>query len=176
MSDAPYEASYDASFDASSGFCVLSATFLEHCGITPAVLRWHLGDVVRKLREEKGFDSANKLALKARVDRSTVYRLEGGGNSDDETIEAIAAVFGLTGKEMRALVPTQAQELDRVADFQTPEDLQLMAGVDDVLQGVIGIYKALRVMSADRAEAWARDVIGRGLQPDTGSQPKSQRR
>lgn len=88
-----------------ASFCVFVVIFCAKRCITAAVVSWHIGDVIRKLREAKGFDSAAKLAAKAGIDRSTVYRIENGGKFDETTIDALAAALGVTARQIRAQVP-----------------------------------------------------------------------
>ena len=68
-------------------------------------LRWGVGDVVRKLRERRGW-SQETLAAEAEVGLSTVKRIESGTASFRNTkLEAIAEALQTTVKELHAHVP-----------------------------------------------------------------------
>lgn len=68
------------------------------------VLNWHIGDVVRKLREERRWNQT-KLAQVAKVNKATVVRIEEGGNSKRETLEAVARALGVSLGVLYSQVP-----------------------------------------------------------------------
>lgn len=96
------------------------------CAITAAVFRWHVGDVVRKLREEQGFASADELAKKAGVDRATVYRLENTGRTKPKTLELVAAALGVRAEALEALVPRGVKD-GEAAPITGPEGSPAMS-------------------------------------------------
>ena len=83
------------------------------------VRSWHIGDVIRKLREQHGL-TATSLAQKAGVQRSVVLSLERQGPeiegitpSQWRALDRVAAVFGLTnGASLYKQIP-------EVADIDT---------------------------------------------------------
>lgn len=73
------------------------------------VLEWHLGDVVRKIRELKGYDSQEALGAAAGgLDKGTINRLEKRGEegSTPQTIRRVASVLDVPVSELYALVPS----------------------------------------------------------------------
>ena len=79
------------------------------------VRSWHVGDVIRKLREQHGL-TATSLAQKAGVQRSVVVSLERRGPeiegitpSQWRALDRVAAVLGLTnGASLYKYVPEAA--------------------------------------------------------------------
>ena len=80
------------------------------------VRSWHVGDVIRKLREQHGH-TATALASKAGIKRSVLLNLERHGPEVEGTtpeqwqvLDRLAAVFGLTnGASLYKLVPEAAE-------------------------------------------------------------------
>jgi|TARA_B100002003_G_scaffold177011_1_gene164862 transcriptional regulator with XRE-family HTH domain len=70
-------------------------------------LTWHLGDVVRKLRKARGWNSQRDLATRAGVHLTTIASLEqhGADDSSPEAIRKIAAALGLGEGDLYAYVP-----------------------------------------------------------------------
>lgn len=73
---------------------------------------WHEGDVVRKLRISAGL-KLEQLAELAGMSFTTIAALEIGKTRDPkrDTIDKLATAFGLTGKELRDMVPQQKVRL-----------------------------------------------------------------
>lgn len=70
---------------------------------------WRIGDVIRKLRREAEL-SLEQLADRAGIPSySTIFKLERGLTKEPKrsTLRKIAAVFGLTLRELEDLVPQQ---------------------------------------------------------------------
>jgi transcriptional regulator with XRE-family HTH domain len=70
------------------------------------MLRWHDGDVVRKLRD--AFEWTLKdLAKKSGVDIQTIHRLEKGQTKEAkrDTLRKLAEAFNLTARELEDAVP-----------------------------------------------------------------------
>lgn len=66
---------------------------------------WHLGDVVRALRDRKGW-TQEQLAKKAKVNKATVVSVESmDRNHGRATYERIARAFDITIAELYGLVP-----------------------------------------------------------------------
>ena len=77
-------------------------------------LTWHLGDVVRKLRRERGWTSQQDFASQAGIDLATIASLEqhGAGASTQETIRKIAAALDLTERDLYGYVPVTPTAVD----------------------------------------------------------------
>lgn len=73
--------------------------------MTPLV--WHVGDVVRKLRDAGGM-SQRDLADRAGLNISTVVRLEDGAVVTVETLTAVAGAFDMSLGALTALIPGYA--------------------------------------------------------------------
>lgn len=75
---------------------------------------WTVGDVVRKLRERRGWTQAD-LASAAGVDKSTIVRLEEGGDrTEPPTLKAVATALDVSVVRLHQLaagVPPTTQEL-----------------------------------------------------------------
>lgn len=67
-------------------------------------LQWHVGDVVRKLREDQGWKQG-AVAKRAHLHLVTISRVEAGKETKTPTIEKIARAFGMSMAELYALVP-----------------------------------------------------------------------
>jgi DNA-binding XRE family transcriptional regulator len=66
---------------------------------------WHVGDVVRKLREERGWSQAF-LAKKAGIGRQAVGKVEENVPGQRKgNLPAVASALGYTEPELYALVP-----------------------------------------------------------------------
>ena len=86
-----------------------------------AVRSWHVGDVIRKLREQHGL-TATSLAQKAGVQRSEVLSLEARGPqiegitpSQWRVLDRVAAVLGLAnGASLYKHVPEVADIDERI--------------------------------------------------------------
>jgi transcriptional regulator with XRE-family HTH domain len=73
------------------------------------MLEWHIGDVVRKLREARRWNQT-KLADEAGLNKATIVRVEENGNSKKETILAVAKALGMTPGQLWNLIPGQEPE------------------------------------------------------------------
>lgn len=73
-----------------------------------AMLGWHVGDVVRRLREDRDWKQA-VLAEKAGVHLATVVRVESGEDTKSRTIDKIARAFGLNVSQLYGLVPSSQE-------------------------------------------------------------------
>lgn len=69
-------------------------------------LSWHVGDVIRKLREGREWKQ-EVLSQKAEVSLATVVRVEDGRETKSETIRKISSAFNLTVAQLYALIPTE---------------------------------------------------------------------
>jgi transcriptional regulator with XRE-family HTH domain len=68
-------------------------------------IRWHVGDVVRKLR---GRRSATKLAKGAKVNKDVWRKVEAdSGNYEFESLNKVAAALGTDVATLNALIPVQ---------------------------------------------------------------------
>ena len=94
---------------------------------TRLVNPWHLGDVIRKIREQQGF-TAISLARKAGVDVSDVLLLEQQGPEVEHVsvaqwgvLDRIASVFGVpNGDTLYRQIP---EARDQVSSAASNEDL-----------------------------------------------------
>jgi transcriptional regulator with XRE-family HTH domain len=70
------------------------------------MLRWHEGDVLRKLRGAAGM-TLEGLAEKSGLDLQTIHRIEIGQTKEPKrkTLTQLAAVFGLTAREFDDAIP-----------------------------------------------------------------------
>lgn len=69
-----------------------------------AMLGWHVGDVVRKMRQARDWNQ-NTLAKKAHVSKATVVRLEAGRDTNTSTMQSIAKAFGVPVSVLFDLIP-----------------------------------------------------------------------
>jgi transcriptional regulator with XRE-family HTH domain len=70
-----------------------------------AELTWHVGDVVYKLRSEKGWTQKD-LAKRAGVHHNTIVRLERGDEGvQARTLKLVADALGVSRQQLWALVP-----------------------------------------------------------------------
>lgn len=69
-------------------------------------MEWHEGDVIRKLRDTVHW-TLQDLSHRSGVNVQVIHRLEKGITRDAtrDTLQRIAAPFGLTAEDIRALVP-----------------------------------------------------------------------
>lgn len=102
----------------------------------PSVIRleWHVGDVVRKLRERQGLTSQEALGErvsehdgKKAIDKGTINRLEvyGERRSKSETISRVAGALGVEVSDLYASVPRQRDATEAVT--LTPEQEMVLA-------------------------------------------------
>ena len=74
------------------------------------LVKWHLGDVVRKLRDERGWSRA-VFAKRAKLGIATVARLELGETEETHqagTLSKIAEAFDTSESELHDAVPPEA--------------------------------------------------------------------
>lgn len=95
------------------------------CEIAP--VRFHVGDVIRKLRLERGL-TVGQLADAAKVNKMTVSAIERGeSNYRRDTIEQIAKALRTDPEEIFALVPgSQRDRKTQTGELLTQEDLDLL--------------------------------------------------
>jgi transcriptional regulator with XRE-family HTH domain len=92
------------------------------------VLIWHVGDVVRKLREARHMSQTQfgvhvgKVDGRKKMDKSTVGRLESGGEDavKTDTLKRAARALDLTVVDLYALVPKRTQIAERPPGRSTP--------------------------------------------------------
>lgn len=78
-------------------------------------MRWHAGDVVRKLREDLRLGSQADLGRKAGVHKATVNKIEMGRDLDrveSETKAKIARALGTAWTDIEAQVPAAEFKLE----------------------------------------------------------------
>lgn len=94
-------------------------------GYSPVLNRphWHVGDVVRKLREQKRWNQL-KLAAMAGVNKATIVRVEEHAPGvKRETYEAVASALGATVGELFTMVPSQeTQRADKTSSAAAGTD------------------------------------------------------
>jgi transcriptional regulator with XRE-family HTH domain len=79
---------------------------------------WHVGDVVRKLREKKRWNQ-QRLAQLAKINKATVVRVEENAPGIRmDTYQAIAKAFDLSLGQLLLMVP--GQEVQRTAANSSP--------------------------------------------------------
>ncbi len=72
-----------------------------------AEMFWHVGDVVRKLRQAHQW-TQKELARRAGVHHNTIVRLEDGDEGvQGRTLKQVADALGVTPKELWTLVPSE---------------------------------------------------------------------
>lgn len=129
-------------------------------------LEWHLGDVVRKLRAVRGFESQEALGAAANgLDKGTINRLEtrGPSGSSPETIQRVADALHTHISEMYALVP-KPTESGQAINEQTLRRDELWAAIPpDEYPGVLKML-----------ERYA--LLGGGELPNGGSRSSDQAR
>jgi transcriptional regulator with XRE-family HTH domain len=62
---------------------------------------FHLGDIIRNLRKRKGI-RIEDAKVRFGIDKSTMVRIEKGGNSDTSTLAKVAAGLGVTAADLLA--------------------------------------------------------------------------
>jgi transcriptional regulator with XRE-family HTH domain len=74
------------------------------------MVRWHEGDVIRKLRQAVGW-TLGDLHRVSGVDMGVIHRLEIGRTKEPKrgTLVRIAAAFGLTDRQLLDAVPAQIE-------------------------------------------------------------------
>ena len=72
----------------------------------PTVVRWHVGDVLKKLRRHMGW-TLSQVAAAGGLDVNVIHRIETGFTRDprEETLERLAVIYGLTLLQLRVAVP-----------------------------------------------------------------------
>ena len=81
-------------------------------------VQWHVGDVVRKLREDRGW-SMTELARRAGIGRQAVGKVEtNNGGQRRGNLERVAKALGFSEPEIYAMVPrrTVMQAPDALSD------------------------------------------------------------
>jgi transcriptional regulator with XRE-family HTH domain len=70
---------------------------------------WHIGDVIRKLRQESGL-KLKQVAERAGINLSVIHKLEMRHTKEPEraTLQKLAAVFGLTVRQLEDMVPASS--------------------------------------------------------------------
>lgn len=73
-------------------------------------IEWHLGDVIMKLRQRKGWTRA-RLAKRMGMTAYWLGRIEKSGQCRESTYKRIAKTLGTTVEEMRAHMPLKTDQL-----------------------------------------------------------------
>lgn len=82
-------------------------------------LQWSVGDVIRKLREQRGWGQKT-LAAKAGISQASIGRMEDSkGDPKRSSLEAVARAFDMTVGGLYDLIPTHARETQRAASATT---------------------------------------------------------
>jgi transcriptional regulator with XRE-family HTH domain len=100
-------------------------------------LSWHIGDVIRKIREMRNIMQAD-LANNARMRQATLSRIENSGNYNTAGLRAIASALNMREADILALVPGADSVPAHIADSgpslcsnQKHRTLQIM--LDEIL-------------------------------------------
>jgi transcriptional regulator with XRE-family HTH domain len=89
---------------------------------TPSVLLWHIGDVVRKVREARGL-SRKELADLADIRQNTLGELERNvSNYERETLNKVAIALQITVEALHAAVPNP-----QLPSTLSPDDAETIA-------------------------------------------------
>jgi transcriptional regulator with XRE-family HTH domain len=118
-------------------------------------LAWAHGDVIRKIRETRGWTLGQ---LASRTDppmhRTTVSDLEGGSNAERATLERVARALGVTVGDFYSGIPVSfANELERRAH-------QLFSGLETERQ-----QRMLVLLEEEAAGQAAEAIEGAGATP-----------
>lgn len=69
-------------------------------------IQWHVGDVVRKLRLERGWTQTDLGDAAGGIRKMTIVNIEANsGDPRQSTLQALATALGVTLEELYALVP-----------------------------------------------------------------------
>lgn len=91
-------------------------------------LKWHVGDVVRKLRESKRWNQA-RLAEVSGVNKGTIVSVEENGNVKRETLEKVAAGLGMSVGDVYNLIPgSETQRSAAAAELIPPATADAVGG------------------------------------------------
>jgi transcriptional regulator with XRE-family HTH domain len=112
-------------------------------------LTWHVGDVVRKLRQGKSW-TQKQLAKAAKVHHNTVVRLEDGDEGvQSRTLKVIAEALGATLRDLYSAVPqTDTGDAGR---GRAPGDTH--AAIEDVVRAVKEREKEIAARKPDASAA-----------------------
>lgn len=96
----------------------------DDAGTLPSAMEslFHIGDVVRKLRDRRKWNQTMLGEKSGGLDKGTISRVEEGANVKRETIEAVARGLGLTMAQLYALLPPP------VVEEETPRAPDATAG------------------------------------------------
>ena len=72
---------------------------------------WHIGDAVRKIREDVKGWTQEELAERSKISVATVRRLEAGGNQTRQIYEKVATGFQIPVEELWSLVPLPEEKV-----------------------------------------------------------------
>lgn len=118
--------------------------------IEPATVRvidWTLGDVVRALRERRGW-TQQQLADEAGIDRTVLVRLENGGENKRTTVEKVARGLKVRTADLYDAVPPKLSDGLRA----------VLAKHDDLDPKAQAVFLVL--MQAAMEKAQAHDAAG----------------
>jgi SOS-response transcriptional repressor LexA len=104
----------------------------------PAV--FHVGDVIRKLRLERGWNGS-ELGERADIDKMTVSAIERGNGFRRDSLDRIAVAFGMTdARDLYRLVPKPLDEADLAdvdIDNYKREDIPVLGPAEATTDGLI---------------------------------------
>lgn len=132
-------------------------------------LVWHIGDVIRKLREARGW-TKGQLAKKAGLEPNTVGSVERYGDTvgrEPGTLEGLLRALEIDAARLHALVPVARDSISH-AVIPTTDD-----------QEVAELQKRLAALDPDQRKAFLLLVTGlsgeghRNARRDEGHQPNT---
>ena len=117
------------------------------------VVRWHVGDVLKKLRSHMGW-TLQQVAAAGGLDVNVIHRIETGFTRDprEDTLERLAVIYGLTLMELRVSVPQSRLTCAPDAETLKRADAQAFAGALKPI-AVAKPAKRRKLKTAGRARA-----------------------
>jgi transcriptional regulator with XRE-family HTH domain len=108
-------------------------------------LRWHIGDVVAKLRLDKDW-TASELADRAGVSKNTITDIEKGRTRGSSRLSNVATALGTTVEEMRALIPepTEYVEAPGAGALTESDRATIRAASESLTKAMERLEEALR--------------------------------
>jgi len=80
--------------------------------IANVLIAWHLGDVIRKLRDLAGWN-LEQLSAASGIHHQVIHRIERGRTVEPKrrTVQQIALAFGLTERQLQDVTPAPSLDL-----------------------------------------------------------------
>lgn len=100
-------------------------------------ITWHVGDVIRKLRQNAGMNQSDLAKMISGKRTATISKIEQSGKCRLATLKEIANALGVTDADMLGMIPGKDPNIEASYAFacNNPKHTKLHILLEDILNG-----------------------------------------